>query len=136
MLVLLLQPQYEKVAKLFNGANAVHPGIILMTRVDCANKRFTLNTCLAVQINRKLCVKFHILHYPILLWGAPSKFVGGHWNGKKEKSEIISIEDGKTAQRLLKWINTRLTSSYDLEDEKFENDECLQSNVSDPGQVD
>lgn len=32
------KPQYEKVARLFNGANAVHPGIILMTRVDCANK--------------------------------------------------------------------------------------------------
>ena len=37
-LALILQPQYEKVAKLFNGAKAVHPGIILMTRVDCANK--------------------------------------------------------------------------------------------------
>lgn len=36
------QPQYEKVAKLFNGADAVHPGIILMTRVDCALKVFTL----------------------------------------------------------------------------------------------
>lgn len=33
---ILLQPQYEKVARLFNGANASHPGIILMTRVDCA----------------------------------------------------------------------------------------------------
>lgn len=35
---LRMQPQYEKVAKLFNGANAVHPGIILMIRVDCAKK--------------------------------------------------------------------------------------------------
>ena len=35
---LTLQPQYEKVAKLFNGANAVHPGLILMVRVDCAEK--------------------------------------------------------------------------------------------------
>ena len=33
-----MQPHYEKVARLFNGPDAVHPGIILMTRVDCANK--------------------------------------------------------------------------------------------------
>lgn len=38
MSTLILQPQYEKVARLFNGADAVHPGILLMTRVDCANK--------------------------------------------------------------------------------------------------
>lgn len=35
---ILLQPQYEKVARLFNGADASHPGLILMTRVDCALK--------------------------------------------------------------------------------------------------
>ena len=34
----IVQPYYEKVARLFNGPDAVHPGIILMTRVDCANK--------------------------------------------------------------------------------------------------
>lgn len=33
-----LQPHYEKVARLFNGADAVYPGIVLMTRVDCALK--------------------------------------------------------------------------------------------------
>ncbi|KAI3730639.1 hypothetical protein L1987_61811 [Smallanthus sonchifolius] len=118
------KPQYEKVAKLFNGANAVHPGVILMTRVDCANK-----------INIKLCDKFYIHRYPVLLWGPPSKFVGGHWNGKKEKSEIVYIESGRTAERLLKWINTQLISSYGFKDEKFENDKFLQSNVSDPGQI-
>ncbi|KAK8529269.1 hypothetical protein V6N13_102202 [Hibiscus sabdariffa] len=32
------KPHYEKVARLFNGPNAVHPGIVLMTRVDCALK--------------------------------------------------------------------------------------------------
>ncbi|CAN1297008.1 Sulfhydryl oxidase 1 [Linum perenne] len=32
------QPQYEKVARLFNGPDAVHPGILLMARVDCASK--------------------------------------------------------------------------------------------------
>lgn len=33
-----LQPHYEKVARLFNGPEAVHPGTVLMTRVDCAVK--------------------------------------------------------------------------------------------------
>ena len=37
-----MQPHYEKVARLFNGPDAVHPGIILMTRVDCASKVFSL----------------------------------------------------------------------------------------------
>ncbi|KAL6010945.1 Sulfhydryl oxidase 1 [Asimina triloba] len=32
------KPHYEKVARLFNGRNAVHPGIVVMTRVDCALK--------------------------------------------------------------------------------------------------
>ncbi|GJN15147.1 hypothetical protein PR202_gb02040 [Eleusine coracana subsp. coracana] len=32
------KPHYEKVAKLFNGPDAAHPGIIVMTRVDCALK--------------------------------------------------------------------------------------------------
>lgn len=33
-----MQPHYEKVAVLFNGADAVHSGIIFMARVDCALK--------------------------------------------------------------------------------------------------
>ncbi|KAI3825085.1 hypothetical protein L1987_06561 [Smallanthus sonchifolius] len=119
------KPQYEKVARLFNGANAVHPGSILMTRVDCANK-----------INTKLCDNFSVSHYPSLYWGVPSNF-GGGWNGKNEKSEIrpIPTEDARTADRLLKWINTQLGSSYSLEDEKYENDHLLHSNVSDAGQI-
>ncbi|GAB2236388.1 hypothetical protein Droror1_Dr00028195, partial [Drosera rotundifolia] len=32
------KPHYEKVARLFNGPDAPHPGIILMARVDCALK--------------------------------------------------------------------------------------------------
>ncbi|GJY17996.1 sulfhydryl oxidase 2-like protein isoform X2 [Tanacetum coccineum] len=39
------KPQYEKVARIFNGPNAAHPGIILMTRVDCANKVTLLFEC-------------------------------------------------------------------------------------------
>ncbi|KAF5778592.1 putative thiol oxidase [Helianthus annuus] len=118
------KPQYEKVARLFNGANAAHPGIIFMTRVDCADT-----------INTKLCDKFSVTHYPSLYWGPPSKFVGGGWDGKDEKSEIRFIDDGRTADRLLKWINSQLGSSYKLEDEKHENDHVTRSNVSDPGQI-
>ncbi|KAJ9548959.1 hypothetical protein OSB04_021502 [Centaurea solstitialis] len=142
------KPQYEKVAKLFNGAKAVHPGIILMTRVDCADK-LNLGICNAVypsygiwieenrkaQVNTNLCDKFSISHYPSLFWGPPSKFVGGGWDGKNEKSEIRPIDDGRTADRLLKWINTQLGSSYGFEDDKYDNNALLQSNVSDPGQI-
>lgn len=39
--VTLVQPHYEKVARLFNGPDAIHPGIVLMTRVDCAMKVLT-----------------------------------------------------------------------------------------------
>ena len=42
-----MQPQYEKVAKIFNGADAAHPGIILMTRVDCAQKVLMLYASLS-----------------------------------------------------------------------------------------
>ncbi|XP_062170712.1 sulfhydryl oxidase 2 isoform X2 [Alnus glutinosa] len=117
------KPHYEKVARLFNGPDAVHPGIILMTRVDCASK-----------INTKLCDKFSIGHYPMLFWGPPPKFVSGGWEPKQEKSEIRLIDDGRTADRLLNWINKQMGSSFGLDDEKFEN-EHLSSNASDPGQI-
>ena len=32
------RPHYEKVARLFNEPDAVHPGIILIARVDCGLK--------------------------------------------------------------------------------------------------
>ncbi|XP_072060009.1 sulfhydryl oxidase 2 isoform X2 [Arachis hypogaea] len=117
------QPYYEKVARLFNGPDAVHPGIILMTRVDCALK-----------INTKLCDKFSVGHYPMLFWGPPTKFVGGGWEPKQEKSSIRVIDDGRTADRLLNWINKQLGSTYGLDDQKFEN-EHLPSNISDSEQV-
>lgn len=117
------KPHYEKVARLFNGPDAVHPGMVLMTRVDCAKK-----------INSKLCDRFYVGHYPMLFWGSPSKFVGGGWDPRQEKSEISVINDGRTADRLLNWINKQIGSSFSLDDEKFENDHLL-SNVSDPGQI-
>ncbi|XP_021615766.1 sulfhydryl oxidase 2 isoform X2 [Manihot esculenta] len=118
-----VQPYYERVARLFNGPDAVHPGIVLMTRVDCALK-----------INNKLCDRFSVGHYPMLFWGPPSKFVSGSWEPKKEKSEIHVIDDGRTAERLLNWINKQLGSSYGLDDEKFEN-EHPPSNISDSEQI-
>ncbi|KAG7973760.1 hypothetical protein I3843_06G013100 [Carya illinoinensis] len=117
------KPHYEKVARLFNGPDAVHPGIILMSRVDCALK-----------INTKLCDKFSVVHYPMLFWGPPAKFVAGGWEPKQEKSEIRLIDNGRTADRLINWINKQTDSSFGLDDEKFEN-EHLSSNVSDPVQI-
>ncbi|OWM70339.1 hypothetical protein CDL15_Pgr004476 [Punica granatum] len=117
------KPHYEKVARLFNGPDAVHPGIIVMTRVDCALK-----------INNKLCDRFSVSHYPMLFWGHPSKFVGAGWEPKQEKSEIHVIDDGRTAERLLNWINKQIGSSYGLDDEKFEN-EHLATNISEPEQI-
>ncbi|XP_034688256.1 sulfhydryl oxidase 2 isoform X2 [Vitis riparia] len=117
------KPHYEKVARLFNGPDAVHPGIILMTRVDCASK-----------INTRLCDNFSVGHYPMLLWGNPSKFVSGSWDPKKDKNEIRLIDDGRTAERLLNWINKQIGSFFSLDDQKFENDH-LASNASDPEQI-
>ncbi|GAV75700.1 Thioredoxin domain-containing protein/Evr1_Alr domain-containing protein [Cephalotus follicularis] len=117
------KPHYEKVARLFNGPDAVHPGIVLMTRVDCA-----------IKINNKLCDKFSVSHYPMLFWSSPSKFVSGGWEPRQEKSDIRVIDDGRTADRLLNWINKQLGSSYGLDDQKFEN-EHLPSNISDPEQI-
>lgn len=117
------KPQYEKVARLFNGPNAVHPGIILMTRVDCA-----------LTINTKLCDKFSVRQYPMLLWGKPSKFIVGGWEPGKDNSEIKAVDNGRTAELLLNWINKQMGSSFGLDDEKYEN-EHGQLNSSDPEQI-
>ncbi|KAJ8498403.1 hypothetical protein OPV22_008955 [Ensete ventricosum] len=118
------KPHYEKVARLFNGPDAVHPGIILITRVDCAMK-----------INANLCDRFSVGYYPMLLWGPPVKFVAGKWVPKQEKSEIQSIDDGRTADRLLNWINKKMGSSFSFDDERYENENTLPTNVSDPEQI-
>ncbi|XP_010254441.1 PREDICTED: sulfhydryl oxidase 2-like isoform X2 [Nelumbo nucifera] len=149
------KPQYEKVARIFNGADAAHPGIIIMARVDCALKVtffslvlyldfHSVKRCCVLklltlpspqsQINIKLCDRFSVGHYPMLLWGPPAKFASGGWEPKKEKSEILAIDDGRTSERLLEWINKKMGSSYSLDDEKYEN-ENLPLNASDPGQI-
>jgi hypothetical protein len=60
---------------------------------------------LNAQVNIDLCSRFSVDHYPYLLWAPPTKFVNAKWNRKQEKSEIKMIHDGRTAERLLKWIN-------------------------------
>ncbi|XXG65545.1 hypothetical protein AAC387_Pa05g3218 [Persea americana] len=118
------KPHYEKVARLFNGPHAVHPGIVLMTRVDCALK-----------INTKLCDRFSVGHYPMLLWGPPSKFASGGSEPRRDKGDIKSIDDGRTADRLLNWINQQMSSTFSFDDEKYENEHLFWLNASDPGQV-
>ncbi|GAB2280002.1 Sulfhydryl oxidase 1 [Dionaea muscipula] len=116
------KPHYEKVARLFNGPDAAHPGVILMARVDCA-----------VKINAKLCGRFSVSHFPMLLWGPPSKFVSGDFDPRKDPG-IKNIDDGRTAERLLSWINKQMSSSFSLNDEKHAQVD-RQSGSSDPGQV-
>ena len=65
-------------------------------------------TCLAAQINNKLCDKFSVSHYPMLFWGPPSKFASYGVKPKEEKIEIRMIDDGRTAERLVSWINKHL----------------------------
>ncbi|XP_021857362.1 sulfhydryl oxidase 2 isoform X2 [Spinacia oleracea] len=108
------KPHYEKVARIFNGPDAAHPGILLMARVDCASK-----------INAKLCDRFSVDRYPMLLWSRPDKFASvTAWDGKD--GDITSIKDGRTAERLLDWINKKMNSSYNFDDKKYEH-EHLQS---------
>jgi thiol oxidase len=115
------KPHYEKVARLFNGADAVYPGVVLMTRVDCA-----------IKMNVKLCDKFSINHYPMLFWAPPKRFVGGSWGPKQEKNEISVVNEWRTADLLLNWINKQIGSSYGLDDQKLGN---LLSNISDQEQI-
>ncbi|CAN6451971.1 unnamed protein product [Victoria cruziana] len=118
------KPHYEKVARLFNGADAAHTGIIFMGRVDCALK-----------INTNLCDKFSVGHYPMLLWGPPTEFASGHWKPSDGKGKIQAIEDAHTADRLLNWINKRLGRSFSLDDEKAEKVFLQTHNISDSGQI-
>lgn len=64
---------------------------------------------MAAQINTKLCDRFSVGHYPMLLWGPPSKFASGGWEPRRDKGDIKSIDDGRTADRLLNWINQQMS---------------------------
>ncbi|XP_021727126.1 sulfhydryl oxidase 2-like isoform X1 [Chenopodium quinoa] len=116
------KPHYEKVARIFNGPDAAHPGILLMARVDCASK-----------INAKLCDRFSVDRYPMLLWSRPGTFAStAAWDGND--GDIMSIKDGRTADRLLNWINKKMNSSYGFDDNKYEH-EHLQSKTLVPEQI-
>ncbi|CAL5421705.1 unnamed protein product [Camellia sinensis] len=114
----MYKPHYEKVARLFNGPEAVHPGIILMTRVDCALKLIAASAFekMEMGVNKELCERFSVVHYPMLLWGPSSKFVAGDWKPRQDESEILAIDDRRTADRLLNWINKQMGSSFGLAD--------------------
>lgn len=49
----------------------------------------------------------------MLFWGPPSKFVSAGWEPKQENSDIQVIENGRTADRLLGWINKQI-GRYDV----------------------
>lgn len=68
----------------------------------------TICKYLAVQVNTNLCDRFSVDHYPMLFWGPPYEFVNGIMEPEEDKSDIISIDDGRTAERLLKWINKQM----------------------------
>ncbi|XP_074588316.1 sulfhydryl oxidase 1-like [Curcuma longa] len=118
------KPQYEKVARLFNGPDAVHPGIILLARVDCA-----------LETNTDLCGSFSVSHYPMLFWGPPNKFSAGRWDPKKNNEEIQLIDEWRTADLLLNYLNKKIGSSFTLGDEKYENENTLARNASDPAEI-
>jgi len=65
-------------------------------------------TFLAAQMNVKLCDKFSINHYPMLFWAPPKRFVGGSWGPKQEKNEISVVNEWRTADLLLNWINKQI----------------------------
>ncbi|XP_042377659.1 sulfhydryl oxidase 1-like [Zingiber officinale] len=117
------KPQYEKVASLFNGPDAVHSGIILLARVDCA-----------LETNTDLCGSFSVSHYPMLFWGPPNKFSAGRWDPKKN-NEIQLIDEWRTADLLLNYLNKKIGSSFTLGDEKYENENTLARNASDPAEI-
>lgn len=49
----------------------------------------------------------------MLFWGPPSKFASAGWEPAQTKSDIRVIDDGRTADRLLSWINKQ-TGRYDV----------------------
>ncbi|KAI4333227.1 hypothetical protein L6164_018062 [Bauhinia variegata] len=110
------KPQYEKVARLFNGADAVHPGIISVTKVDCA-----------LQINAKLCARFSVHYYPMLLWGLSSKF--DSWE-PDQVGDVRRIEARHTADALLRWINLQIGTSFSLHDQNIEGGSFLTGTLS------
>eukprot|EP00250_Pteridium_aquilinum_P003787 c14075_g1_i1 orf=202-1773(+) len=114
------KPQYEKVARLFNGPDAAHPGIVFMAKVDCALK-----------INAPLCDRFKIAHYPTLLWAPPSSFT---W-ASDEHASWEAIENGRKAESLLQFINNKIGETFTLDDAITYENNLVKGDELDFGQV-
>ncbi|CAK9141303.1 unnamed protein product [Ilex paraguariensis] len=125
--------QYEKVARLFNGADAVHPGLILMTRVDCASKGKTI--LITNDEEKKACACCDVMPISVsstpvpapsvavrVVFGLGSLFLSYSLVirpllltclAAQDKSELRPIDDGRTADHLLNWINKQM-GSYEV----------------------
>lgn len=44
----------------------------------------------------------------MLFWGKSSEFVNGSWSQHQEIGEMRPIDNGRTSDRLLDWINNHL----------------------------
>jgi thiol oxidase len=97
------KPHYERVAKLFNGPGAAHPGEVYLARVDCANN-----------INQDVCTRFGVQYYPTLLWASPPTIARG--DRLKKTEELEEIKNAHSAEKLLGWINGRISKAYSLSD--------------------
>lgn len=60
----ILQPHYEKVARLFNGPNAVHTGEVYLAKVDCADQ-----VLLEILASTLFCSLYHPLKVFIIFAG-------------------------------------------------------------------
>lgn len=63
---------------------------------------------LAAQTNTDLCGSYSVSHYPMLFWGPPNKFSAGRWDPKKNNEEIQLIDEWRTADDLLNYINKKI----------------------------
>lgn len=113
------KPQYERVARLFNGPDAIHPGLVFMAKVDCALK-----------VNAPLCDRFKIGHYPTLLWASPSNFAASGDHGSWE-----AIENGRKAEMLLQFVNSKIGKTFSLDDAITYDNHLLKGDELDFGQV-
>ncbi|KAG0560575.1 hypothetical protein KC19_10G191000 [Ceratodon purpureus] len=97
------KPHYERVARLFNGPDAVHAGEVYLARVDCANN-----------VNQDLCTRFAVQYYPTLLWASPPTLARGDRVTKAE--ELDELKNAHSAEKLLERISERVSKVYSLSD--------------------
>ncbi|CAN6446050.1 unnamed protein product [Victoria cruziana] len=91
--------------------------------------------CITVQTNTKLCDRFSIGHFPMLLWGPPAEFASSNFEPKNNKSKIQAIDDARTADRLLNWINKQIGRKFYFDDQKMEEQHMDAQNISVSGPI-